>query len=133
MANKDITATVIANILNLINTANSFANATVRQSKQYITARDAVRSPSEISIIPQPNLASTALQTWFNTYIKPGATSAGTATVSSKFTTTAKWRTDFFNTRTELLANASPAAITALDIWFTTYTEYRLKYKSTRR
>ncbi len=39
MANKDITATVIANILNLIKTASAFATVTVTQSKKYQTAR----------------------------------------------------------------------------------------------
>ena len=132
MANKDISATTIANILNLIKTASDFATATVKQSKQYGTARREVRSPSDISITPQPNRASNALQTWFNTYIKPGSGDAGTATVSSTFTTTAQWRTDFFNTRTQLLAAASPAAIAELDKLFTTYTEYRLRYRPRR-
>jgi len=133
MANKDITATVIANILNLIKTASAFATVTVTQSKKYQTARREVFKTSSIRVKPEPGQASGALQTWFNTYIKPGATSAGTATVSSTFTTTAQWQTDFFNTRTQLLANASPEAISALDSWFSRYTTYSIDYKSTRR
>ena len=133
MANKDISATTIANILALIKTANSFASATLTQSKQYKTARSEVKSAQNIGVRPEPSRASSELQIWFNTYIKPGATSAGIATVSSTFTTTEQWRTDFFNTRTQLLANASPQAIAALDTWFTRYTEYEIKYKVTRR
>ena len=130
MANKDISATVIANILNLINTANSFASATVKESKSY---KEGISRASEFKLAitrnPEPSHASKTLQTWFNTYIKPGATSAGTATVSSTFTTTAQWRTDFFNTRTQLLANASPEAIAALDSWFAKYTSYKVEFK----
>ena len=133
MANKDITATVIANILNLIKTASDFATATVKESRQYKTAIREVEKSSGISITPEPRKFTNALQTWFNIYIKPGSTSAGTATVSSKFTTTAQWRTDFFNTRTQLLANASSEAIAELDKLFLRYTSYNLKYRSTRR
>ena len=133
MANKDISATTIANILNLISTASNFAISTVKGLKQYRTALSEVRSSSSIGVIPEPNKFTNALQTWFNIYIKPGATAAGVATVSSTFTTTNQWRTDFFNTRTQLLANASPEAIAELDKLFTRYTEYNIKYKSTRR
>jgi hypothetical protein len=130
MANKDISATVIANILNLISTASAFATATMKETKSY---KEGISRRSEFLLVmtssPNPGGANKDLQTWFNTYIKPGATSAGTATVSSKFTTTAQWRTDFFNTRTQLLANASPEAIAALDGWFAKYTSYKVEFK----
>jgi hypothetical protein len=133
MANKDISATVIANILNLISTASAFATATVKETKSYKEGISRLGKGNErlrpTRIFPEPDRAQKELQTWFNKYIKPGATSAGTATVSSKFTTTAQWRTDFFNTRTQLLANASPEAIAALDSWFAKYTSYKVEFK----
>ena len=125
MANKDILPATIANILILIKTATNFASNTARQSKAF------TEIPIRITKIinPDPSSATDQLQKWFNTYIKTGAPAAGTATISTTFTTIQEWRNNFFVVRTQLLANTSPAAIEALDKWFTKYTTYKVTGK----
>jgi hypothetical protein len=125
MALKDISPTTIANILALIATANSFAQNIVSNSKGYKEIPVRIKKV----IKPEPNGASSALQKWFDTNIKSGAPGAGTATVSSKFTTRKEWETGFFTTRIELLPNVPPAVMTALDAWYTRYTNYEVNGK----
>jgi hypothetical protein len=125
MALKDISPTTIANILALIATANSFANDIVKNSRSFKEIPTRIKKV----INPEPNDASSALKKWFDTNIKSGAPGAGTATVSSKFTTQKEWETGFFTTRIELLPNVPPAVMAALDAWYTRYTTYKITGK----
>jgi hypothetical protein len=125
MANKDISPATIANILFLISTVSQFINFQIRNSKSYNPSRPLL---SSYSIIPDPSKAGRELQSWVNTYVKPGAPSAGTATISTA-KTAAEWRNNFFIVRTALLADISPAAIAALDAWFKKYSSLKITPK----
>ncbi len=125
MALKDISPTTIANILALIATANDFAYSVLDNNKFYRSIPVGITK----AVNPQPNGAKSALKSWFDSNIKSGVPAAGTATISSKFTTRQAWETNFFTVRTELLSNLPPAAIAALDAWYKKYTTYKVDAK----
>lgn len=134
MAIKDIPASTILDIQNLIAQAPAYINALVDAAKIKLgntqkIARDVGRVTTTITPADF-NTAAKQLSDWFNSTIKPNATSTkdAKATISSTFTSVANFNSSFFNIRTAVML-ADPTAVTFLDTWFNKYSNFSATVK----
>ena len=136
MAIKDIPASTILDIQNLIAQVPLYIKTQI-QDATYKAERSAkVGKESQItrSITPaDAGAAATQLLDWFNSTIKPNATSTkdAKATISSTFTSVADFNSSFFNIRTSIML-ADPTAVTFLDTWFAKYSKISVTVKERR-
>ena len=130
MAIKDIPASTILDIQNLIAQVPFYITSLVNDAT--ILAQKGLTNPSKFSgkriltsVTPSDyGTAAKQLLDWFNSTIKPNATSTkdAKATISSTFTSVANFNSSFFNIRTAVML-ADPTAVAFLDTWFNKYSK----------
>jgi len=127
MAIKDIPASTILDIQNLIAQAPAYINALVNAGIKVSILKQGLNKSKEPNYSINPtdyNSASKQLLDWFNSTIKPNAASTkdAKATISSTFTSVADFASSFFNIRTSVML-ADPTAVAFLDTWFNKYSK----------
>jgi hypothetical protein len=130
MAIKDIPASTILDIQNLIAQVPSYIGSLVDVATA--KAKIGIKDPGKFSgqyirtaVTPSDfGTAAKQLLDWFNSTIKPNATSTkdAKATISSTFTSVADFNSSFFNIRTAVML-ADPTAVAFLDTWFAKYSK----------
>jgi hypothetical protein len=142
MAIKDIPASTILDIQNLIAQAPAYIAELIKASEAKAkTTVDGsyLRSPNLFKLVTtinpsDYNSATNQLLNWFNSTIKPNATSTkdAKATISSTFTSISNFEGSFFNIRTSVML-ADPTAVAFLDTWFNKYSKLLVTARVTRR
>lgn len=136
MAIKDIPASTILDIQNLIAQAPAYIKAVF--DKANASGKAGQREPrfggkareNQPYISPADyNTAANQLSDWFNKTIKPNATSTkdAKATISSTFTSIDDFNASFYNIRTSVML-ADPIAVAFLDTWFKKYSKIIVNY-----
>lgn len=106
MAIKDLSPSVVADILVLLKQARDYGNSIASNKRGSKPSRYNKEGPP-FSVATGIDDAVNSFQTWYNTYIKNNAPEAGTATISSKFDAAA-WKNTFFQVRSSLISVALP-------------------------
>jgi len=133
MAIKDIPASTILDIQNLIAQAPGYIKTQVQSARDKAEGSAKIGKESKITRSVTPSdygTAATQLLDWFNSTIKPNAASTkdAKATISSTFTSVADFNSSFFNIRTAVML-ADPTVVGFLDSWFAKYSKISVTVK----